>query len=214
MNDNTPISYLDERIRSCEDATLRLQEKVADLERRYLDMQNDLSLMASLQRSHLELAERVERLERPKPVTNSTTYTPHTVSFGSVAELVKSVEQLFDCKDGDYRAYHTECGLDGNVSYFRYEVLGAIAGGPDAQEMLRQQLYTAFRKIREAHPSERPVLYWRHAAEERVQEERAEGTDLYKIRARIAIPGADFSVISPILAKEGQPFVTLKSHRV
>ena len=204
------LDPLDRRIHLLEGEVLILQGKMRDLERRYLDMQNDLSLMASLQQSHFDLENRVAKLERPRPVPNSMPYTPSTVTFGSVDKLVESVEQLFYCKNGDHRFFHTEYGTDGSVSHYQYEVFGLIASGPTAQERLRQELYTAFRKIVEAHFSERPTLFWRHATEERIQEERAEGTDVYKIRARVAIPGADFSVVGPILHQEGQPFVALK----
>lgn len=201
---------LDTRVRSCEDAILGLQARVADLERRYLDLQNDLSLLGSIQKSYLDLELRVNKLERPRPVPNSMPFTPSTVPFGSIEKLVESIERLFNCRDGDYRAYHTAYGSDGGVSYHPYQVFGALSAGPTAQERLRQELYTAFLKIHEAHPSEHPVLYWRHAAQQRIQEEHAEGTDVYKIRVRIAIPGADYSVIGPILATDGQPYVTLK----
>lgn len=209
MNDLDIVS-LDERVCSCEYTITQLQKTVAELERRYLDMQNDLSLLRSIQRSYLDLELRVNNLERPRPVPNSMPFTPSTVPFGSVAKLVESIERLFVCKEGDHRHFHTAYGSDGGVSYHGYQVLGALTGGPDAQERLRQELYTAFLKIKEAHPSEHPVLYWRYAAQERIQEEHAEGTDVYRIRVRIAIPGADYSVVGPILATDGQPFVTLK----
>lgn len=52
---------VDERIRSLGDEVIVLRGRVADLERRYLDMQ---SVMGSLQQGHFDLEKRVNKSSR------------------------------------------------------------------------------------------------------------------------------------------------------
>jgi hypothetical protein len=140
------------------------------------------------------------------------------VSFGSRDNLVGHIESMFDCKDGDYFSYHSA-----GEQKFPYTMLGLIAPPsiPDAQERLRQAMYTAFHKLKLTCKSARPVLYWRYGQIERIQEDSAKADHhnvpveirrpaRFKIRTRIAIPEADFSVVDDLVKAEGDAYGTLQ----
>lgn len=207
-----------ERLDGCDRALVQLTSQVTALQQQYAQMQNDLSLLPSIQRSYMDLEKRLIALEEPKL---SAGYMAHRrkqmdeslrsvlmTPFGSVAKLVEQVERMFDCKNGDYSAWHSVWNTElGKYDRYEYPVVGVItlASTSDAPEQLRQTLYTAFLKLKRTCTSERPVLYWRFAAAERIQEEvetRAEVPVRYKIRTRFAIPEADFSVIEDVIKLE------------
>lgn len=167
-----------------------------------------------------ELQTRVAALEADGPVlTGFGEVLPRPavyVPFGSTAKLVEQVESMFDCRDGDYRAWHTQIRGDGTVQQYNYAILGIIAPDtiPDAQERLRQVLYSAFHKLKLSCKSERPVLYWRYAKTERIQEDSEcspmSGNTRYKIMTRIAIPEADFSAVAEVVKADDAPYMELK----
>lgn len=180
-----------QRLDACDRAILGLTARVTSLEQQY--------------------AELLERLTPKQPEIVEPAL--RKVPFGSIDKLVEQVEHMFDCHNGDWRSYHTEFGLGGRTAgMYPYTVLGLLAQAtvPDAQEKLRQALYTGFLKLRQTCKSERPVLYWRHAEAERIQEESfQEESALHKIRSRIAIPEADFSVVEYMVHREGQNYAFL-----
>lgn len=164
-----------------------------------------------------KLQTRVAALEADGPVpVRSVLYVP----FGSIAKLVEQVESMFDCQDGDHRARHTLIRGDGTLAGYPYTTIGLIAPEsiPDAQERLRQALYTAFHKLKLTCKSERPVLYWRYGAAERIREDAeiyARGTSFekaekYKIMTRIAIPEADFSAVAEVVKGDNYAYMELK----
>jgi hypothetical protein len=138
---------------------------------------------------------------------------PRKAPFGSIEALVLQIERMFDCKDGDHRAWHAE--WDYAVRRYQdypYMTLAAIAPASieNAAEQLRQTLYTALFKLHATCKSARPVLYWRYAKEMRIEEDSCgpgsvvyEGLPVtetkYKIRTRIAIPEADFKVVNELV---------------
>lgn len=205
MTDEITLASLSAEIVALRDemsVLVSVQRLCADLDARLQKVErSDNDLLQQCAKSLVDVQKRLKRLEPTEIVV------PKVASFGSVEALVKQVEVMFDCRDGDHRAYYTEYNeATGECSHYNYVVLGITAAGEDAPEKLRQELYTALFKLKQSCPSERPVLFWRHAVQERIQEERGVGTDLHKIRVRVAIPGADFSVIGPVLAKEGESF--------
>lgn len=133
--------------------------------------------------------------------------------FGSAERLAEHIEHMFDCAKGDPRAYHSvwvENSETGSCGYiqFPYTVLGLIAPDtiPEAQERLRQVIYTALFKLKVSCKSERPKLYWR-----RTVEESSDPNPLrYKITIRIAIPEADFSVCDGLVLPDGVPCKQMK----
>lgn len=170
-----------------------------------------LGLTAQVEKLQRQYDELLERLMPKQPAV------AEPVPFGSIGKLVEQVESMFDCHDGDFRSYHTEFGLGGRTAgMFTYVSLGLLAYATvvDAPERLRQAFYTAFLKLKQTCKSERPMLYWRYAEAERIQEEQANDGLLpcpvkYKIRTRIAIPEADFSVVGYLVQQEGQPYAHL-----
>jgi hypothetical protein len=134
------------------------------------------------------------------------------VPFGTVEKLVEHIERMFDCQNGDYRAWHT--ALDGGEHLYSCIAIIAPASREDSQERLRQVIYSAFLKLKQTCKSERPVLYWRFASPERIQEcaetdlER-QTTPRHKIRTRVAIPEADFSILGGWVFKDGDTIMEL-----
>lgn len=181
------------------------------------------SLLASMQRTCVDLGARVIKLEGEgaslrealaqlidkKAPASAVEHAP----FGSVAKLVKTIEGMFDCRNGDPRAWHEEwVSGDQHVGYRRHQYIAFTLIAPssmeDAQERLRQMFYTAFHRLKRTCKSPRPVLYWRYAAEERIQEELGVSERIgnsFKIRTRVAIPEADFSVVNEIVQADGMP---------
>ena len=203
-----------------------LQERVATLEQQYIELQNELSLIASIQRAQMDLEKRFKKLEgearalygfgqEPKSyeeVSVPRLYAP----FGSIDRLIQQVESMFDCRDGDHRAWHSVWADNAYVQH-PYTILGLLAPSsiPNAQERLRQAMYTSFFKLRATCKSKRPVLYWRYGVAERIQEDVSplgDGELRYKIMTRIAIPEADFSVVGGMVKPDdGTPYSTLKA---
>lgn len=222
-----------ERLDACDRAILHLTAQVTTLEQQYAQMQNDLSLLPSIQRAHMDLEKRLTALEseapmlygfgEPKSDTASAAPAPPRpavyVPFGAIDKLVEQVESMFECKDGDHRAAHQVWnGSRRAFDVYEYTVVGlrALASLPDAQERLRQALYTSFHKLKLTCKSARPVLYWRYSAASRVQEdvEYVDGVreltpTKYKIMTRFAIPEADFSVIGWMAKADTAPYVVL-----
>jgi small-conductance mechanosensitive channel len=163
-----------------------------------------------LTKSYTEL--RAELL-RKQLRRNPQTEVPAQVSFGSVQALVEQVERMFVCKNGDHRAFHTAWSNEAPVGYREhyYKVLALIVpiDVANAQERLRQLLYIALFKLKATCKSEHPLLYWRYAEAERISEE-TNATHGYKIRMRVAIPEADYSVVGPVVQIDGQPIAVLR----
>lgn len=178
--------------------------------------------VAELMLRDIELQTRVAALEEKTSVpTPATYYVRPSMPFGSTAKLVEQVESMFDCRDGDYRAWHSVWSAErGTYDDYPYAVIGLIASAtiPDAQERLRQALYSTFHKLKLTCKSERPVLYWRYGAAERIQEDAeiyARGTSFekaekYKIMTRIAIPEADFSAVAEVVKGDNYAYMELK----
>lgn len=134
----------------------------------------------------------------------------------TIEALVSYIETLFDCRDGYHGAYadnmYLSCSKDDD---YRYRVVGVITDTktPDPLRRLRNALAHDFTLLRTTLPTGlpevKPILYWRFAQEERIQEEqdgldyasRIDHPHLYKIRTRIAIPGVNWSVLD--LPQEG-----------
>lgn len=209
-----------ERLDGCDRALVQLTSQVTALQQQYAQMQNDLSLLPSIQRSYMDLEKRLVALEggTPKPAQFLEVLTDASlVRFDSIAGLVGQVEKMFDCRDGYYGSYHQV-----GDQTFPYTTLGllALVDTVDAQEHLRQALYASFVRLKKSCKSERPTLYWRYAKEMRIQEEEgnihgglhsknAVASLRHKIRTRIAIPEADFSVIDTVVP-EGATYSTLR----
>lgn len=215
---------------ACDRTILQLAAQVQTLQREYAEMRNELSLLTSVQRTLIAHEARIEGLEKRlasssmverSPVkgvdAGSSPASPATlaVPFGSVGKLAEQVERIFDCKQGDFRAYHSvwDEELTGyrEFSYSTFVVI-APASMLESQERLRQVIYTALFKLKQTCKSERPVLYWRFAKEERIQEEEGRSDRVgasHKIYTRLAIPEADFSVVEGITCKEGEPAMIL-----
>lgn len=124
----------------------------------------------------------------------------------SLEGLIAKIEELFDCRDGPYQAW-----VEYEGERLAYVTLGWITEGlqddPDsAFEKLRNALLHQLLTIREALKREKPILFWRYAPEARMLEdsERDHGKVKYKIYTRVAIPGADWSLIET--KPEGAPF--------
>lgn len=188
--------------------------------------------VTTLEQQYTKLQKRVAALEADGPVLTGLGAAPRAyeevpvrpfvyVPFGSTAKLVAQVESMFDCRDGDYRAWHSVWSAErGTYDDYPYAVIGLIASAtiPDAQERLRQALYSTFHKLKLTCKSERPVLYWRYGAAERIQEDAeiyARGTSFekaekYKIMTRIAIPEADFSAVAEVVKGDNYAYMELK----
>ena len=182
-----------------------LATRVADLELK-LDFAARASNAFAARVTALE--QRINRMVTA-PVKVTVEYPLSSAPFGSIDKLVEQAEQMFDCKNGDWRQYHTVYATDSVVEY-EYVCLALIASAdiPEAQEHLRQAVYTSLLKLKQTCKSRRPVLYWRYAVQERIQEEAQYDGDVpmqYKIRTRIAIPEADYSVVAAVVAPEGVP---------
>jgi hypothetical protein len=202
-----------------------LENRISALEREIAEIRNEQSLIPSIQRSYLELSARVTALEkgwaqRPDSVVLHAESAPPFAPFGSVEKLVEYVERLFDCRDGDHRNAHWVYNPErGDYDYLPYRTLGLLAPAtvPDAQERLRQALGTSFHKLRLTCKSDRPVLYWRYAVQERILEDNEIATELksvepvkYKIMTRVAIPEADFSEVGNLVKSDGTIYATLQ----
>lgn len=140
---------------------------------------------------------------------------PHPCSkvpFGSAEKLVETIAANFHCLQGDQRSHHS-VWRPGHLAYdaYPYVVLGAIAPDtiPDAQEYLRQVIWTALHKLRRTCKSGMPVLYWRRTVEESTSEPK-DGKLRHRISVRLAIPEADFSVVSELIPQVDGTYVTLK----
>jgi hypothetical protein len=105
-------------------------------------------------------------------------------------ELVMEIEKLFDCRDGDYRSFHTVRG-ENVCDFLPYYSFGFLGKGSTTFEDLRQALLDQFKELRLEYG---PILYWRYAKEERIQEDTQEAA--IKIMTRVAIPGIDHRLFS------------------
>lgn len=206
------------RLDACDRAILQVSNRVDTLEREYAEMRNELSLLASVQRTLIEHEARIENLEaEEKPMLSGVDQSPHAfVPFGSIDKLVQQVEKMFECKNGDYHQEHSAWNESiGDFDLFPYVTLSLMASSAmgDAQERLRQSLYTAFVKLETTCKFDKPVLYWRYGVEGRIREEAERGppghTLRHKIRTRIAIPEADFSVVGDMVHQDGGLIATL-----
>lgn len=217
MTDETSYGSVEQRLDACDRSILYLTNKLADL-------QNECSLLVSVQRLCADIDARILKVEqqyaelleyikglRAQPRT-VTSYRSST--FGSVGALVVQIESMFDCQDGDYHAFHTVADERG-VRYYQYVTIGVIAPAsiPDAQEKLRQALYETFKKLRCTCKSDRPVLYWRYSKEQRILEDKEQyaiTATRYKIMTRVAIPEADFSVAERYVKLDTEGYIVLK----
>lgn len=215
-----------ERLDGCDRALVQLTSQVTVLQQQYAQMQNDLSLMASLQRTAIAHEAKIEALQ--KQLASSSTVEPPAVNgavagsipaspatpLGTIDALVERVEKMFDCRNGYFGSYHQV-----GDQIFPYTTVGLLATAtiPFAQDHLRQALYTSFLMLKRSCKSERPMLYWRYAKAMRIQEDTAGVVGAaspfpvqYKIMTRIAIPEADFSVIDRVVKAEYAPYVSLR----
>jgi hypothetical protein len=236
VNVDSELVNLDRRVDSLENQVLLLTGQVADLERHYAELSNELSLIASLQRSVLDLEARLKRMEDSDNTLNHQAAEsvidlqkrvqrleqrlepPDNLQgalravFPSVDTLVHEIETLFDCKDGDHRSEHTD---PEGVSH-PYHALALIAPADlrYGQQKLRFALYEAFVKLRASCRSSRPKLYWRYAMAQRIQEEYDAALSgagaRHKIRTRVAIPEADFCLVGALSPPDGALIATLK----
>jgi hypothetical protein len=184
-----------------------LQQRVDFLERQVEHLSRRMGELATQYAALLTQVEALRRYESRQPAR------PHSSlfkRFGSIDALVAQAEEMFDCKNGDHRSHHQVWCNDDRASgyaFYPYVHLALIASEaiPDAPEQLRQCLYTALSKLKATCKSERPVLYWRWVAPERIQEESTSDTEplQFKIRTRIVIPEADFSVVDELIFQDG-----------
>lgn len=192
-----------QRLDACDREILQLTAQFAEL-------QNEMSLLASVQKICIALDKRASVLESQYAqllarLASSSTAEPSAVNgvvagsipaspaisavpFGSKDALVAQIEQMFNCQDGDYRSYHSVWSADGYVKH-PYTTLGIITPAtiPDAPERLRQAMYTSFLKLKQTCKSERPILYWRYGSIERIQED-TEKADHRNVPADIRRP--------------------------
>ena len=200
--------------RSFKEAYEESERTYKALAARVADMELKLDFAARASNAFaVRLAALEQRFAAPRPDPEPA------VPFGSIDKLVGQAEQVFDCKSGDYRRAHSvwtgnsETGPGGYVEYV-YVRLALIASAtlPNAQERLRQAMYRALLKLKQTCKSSRPSLYWRYAVQERIQEETEYDNEVpmrYKISTRIAVPEADYSVVSEIISPDGMPIAHL-----
>jgi hypothetical protein len=224
-----------QRLDACDRAILQLTARTELLVRQYTELQKRVdALVADPRNGIVELEERVIRLEQRNGALNALLDSSKLASyptqkppadltqFNSIEALVQQVELMFDCQDGDYCAYHTvhtdtPQGVGRDVYMYTNLALIAPASASHATDRLRQMFYAGFQKLKKTCKSQRPVLYWRYAAAERIAEEteyqQAQGCEpvpyRYKIRTRFAIPEADFSVVSELVHQEGTPITNV-----
>lgn len=184
----------------------------AQLERNYAELSNQLSLIPSLQRCYLEMEARLAKLEAqvacsphkvpanevrahygntvfPDGVALTCAAHP-TLQFPTLDSLVDAIERLFDCRDG----FHGPYALPTGEEQLRYRVLGAITSTKTAEDLRRALYYDLLNLYGSCnHSPAKPILYWRFAKEQRISEE-FEILDRRKIRTRVAIPEANWSV--------------------
>lgn len=204
---NVRLADLEQKLDFAARASNTLHGHVARLELALGELRNEMSLLASIQRTCFDLDARLTGVERRlghvAPLTQST---PTKLLFPATQELVRLVEDMFDCRDGKHSAW---LEVDGTIYY--YMTLAAIVSSDprvDPQAILRQVLYDAFVKLRSTCKTPRPKLYWRFAEQERIQEEKEGGffessVYNYKIRTRVAIPEADFTVLGALVHPDG-----------
>jgi hypothetical protein len=200
------------------------------VEARTAELANELSLLASIQRTCIDLDRRVQTLEQryAELLQTLTSAAPlekfrvvcdplqTAVPFGSIDNLVGHIESMFDCRDGDHRGCHQVWNVErGTFDQHEYQMLGLIAASsiPNARERLRQSVYAAFLKLKQTCKSARPVLYWRYAKEVRILEDTEYGgreQTRYKISTRVAIPEADFNAAEDIIKVERNRYRELK----
>ena len=114
-------------------------------------------------------------------------------------ELVTEIEKLFDCINGDYRAFHQ----DPQGNRYPYISLGFFSKPQIPMESLRAALLNQFTELRAEYG---PTLYWRYGQGHRILEDYQTAAmgrlALQKITTRVAIPGLDHKLFS----LEGKPY--------
>jgi len=177
---------------------------------KFSEVQNERSIIHSIQGEYLKLSEEFIKLQtlyetlrwsctemdqRLRTIEARTNPLRHQInSFHSIEELVAAIDQIFDCKDGEYGAYAKK---ESPTESFRYQTLGFMTTeGENPYNRLRFEMMAdlagiAFKLAQKALSGDgKPELFWRFAKESRIQEEetkRGRGVT-YKIRTRIAIP--------------------------
>lgn len=170
--------------------------------------------ITALTNSYTELRQELRKLLDKKA-------PPDVGPFGSADALVAHIEHMFDCRDGEFGMYTTVPTLDEKGKKIGwhpepYTVLAMLLGGefPQAPEQLRQALYRVLFQLKATCKSPRPVLYWRYSKEMRIEETRKREEqsldNVFKIRTRLAIPEADFSVVGAIAQDGTKPVAVLQ----
>ncbi len=130
------------------------------------------------------------------------TETSFAKESNSLEALIRKIEEIFDCRDGPYQAW-----VEHDSTKHYYHSLGILCQSTGdeyltvAPEKLRNALLHTLLEIRSTLPPDtKPLLFWRYAPEQRIQEEseplRGRGRrTLSKIFTRVAIPGADWSKV-------------------
>lgn len=183
-----------------------------------------LQRMVALEENFIDLKNRVSGLEALIHTPDVPPLTTKSGGFGSIDELVKSIEAHFDCKDGLYGPYAYYRSDTEDRAYYdqasRYRTFGFLTPEREgAAEHLRQALWASLENLCQP-TSERPrlTLYWRFAKECRILEEVNNETDSLgqtipngriwrKIRTRVAIPNANWSLVKVVAEGERYPEV-------
>jgi hypothetical protein len=170
---------------------------IAQLEARFEELRNECSVVASIQRSYIELEARVKELEDDGPMLygfgeappqKASIHNPDMPPFKflTIESLVEAIEELFDCRSGDYGSFHTD---NENETFWRYRTIRyQCAETSYPQELLLQAVYENFLSLRKLCRAERPILYWRFAPEQRLAFDKDPRSGSWQLRTRVAIP--------------------------
>ena len=167
--------------------------------------------------AHNELAARVTTLERqyaellvfmPPRDLKRRTYSAEEFSavearfaFQTLQSLVDEIKKMFACANGYYGAYvfDPKQPLPDSADFqwlaYRYRTLGYITSNPDRP--LERLRYALWKDLQTLCVRPNMQLYWRFAEAGRIQEEHTPigRSVLWKIRTRVAIPGADWAKV-------------------
>jgi len=208
-----------------------VEQRQGDIEKRLFDVEVNYSLVEGIQRQLIENGDELQKVkmhrlshskrlteldERLKVVERRTDPQRFKkTNFPTLDSLVKQIERIFDCKDGEHGAFAQSpvTSPDGPIDneHLRYRELGYILAYPKAMKQDNVAVESPFEQLRYALMEDfagiafvlaqtaggqslekKPTLFWRYAAEARIQEEETGEFEIdsyhYKIRTRVAIP--------------------------
>lgn len=125
----------------------------------------------------------------------------------TMSDLLAFIGQRFECRGGNHNAHAYGVGVGSSPEIlhehepYRYRTLAYVTTNPDRPQIrLRERLAQDICTLWGSCPRGKHLLYWRFEEPEQIEEEQGalspSGCPAWKIRTRIAIPAADWNVVT------------------